>query len=55
MQINKENLRIANQVAQALENEKCTVNKSREILSYVITISKISTVQISEIIKKSHF
>lgn len=56
MQINEKNLRVANQVAKALENEKCTVDEVREILSYVISISgKVSTAQISETMRKSHF
>ncbi len=55
MQITEKNLKIAGQVAQVLENEKCTVDEVREILSYVISISgKVSTAQISEAIQEGN-
>ena len=49
MQVTERNLRVAKQVAQVMENEKCTVDEVREILFYVVSVSgKQSIAQLSE-------
>lgn len=53
MQITEKNCRIADNIMEILENEKCTVEESQEILNCVSAeIRKSSTVQIRETFMK---
>lgn len=51
MKINQKNIKVAQSIAEILEKEKCTVDETREILTFIISISgKKSTVQVKGII-----
>lgn len=53
MRVNEKNLGIASEISDILENEKCTVDETREILMFLISISgKKSTVQLKDVIRE---
>ena len=53
MEINKKNIKVAMEIAEVLENEKCTVDETREILTFMIhTSGKKSTVQMKDVISE---
>lgn len=55
MRVNEKNLGIASEISDILENEKCTVDETREILMFLISISgEKSTVQMKDVISQRY-
>lgn len=53
MTVNERTIKIANEIAEILERESCTVDEARDILLYLVKISgKKSTVQLKDIIRE---
>ena len=53
MKTTKKNLKVAQLIAGVLEQENCTVDETKEILHYIISIAGVkSTVQIRDVISE---
>lgn len=53
MTVNERTKKIANEIAEILERESCTVDEARDILLYLVKISgKKSTVQLKDVIRE---
>ena len=53
MTVNERTIKIANEIAEILERESCTVDEARDILLYLVQISgKKSTVQLKDVIRE---
>ena len=53
MTVNERTKKIANEIAEILERENCTVDEARDILLYLVKISgKKSTVQLKDVIRE---
>lgn len=53
MTVNERTIKIANEIAEILERESCTVDEARDILLYLVKISgKKSTVQLKDVIRE---
>lgn len=55
MRANGKSFRIASAIGEMLENEKCTVDETRDILMFLISISgEKSTVQMKDVISQRY-